>query len=225
MVVGKGLLASKFKEIKDENFIFLTSGVSDSSCCDNEEFNREMLLVKKSLLKYSGKIFIYFSTTSIFNKISPYTIHKENIEKIIINSKQDYYIFRIPQVIGIGGNTNNLSNFLRQSILKDFKITILNVKRSLIDIDDLFDIVHQIIVNYKCNKIYNLSEIECLPMIQICNYFYEILEKTPNYELSINTEKDFPKNSLEIDKVIQDITIEKKNYTKKLIQKYLNINK
>jgi hypothetical protein len=62
-------------------------------------------------------------------------------------------------------------------------------------------------------------------MIQICNYFYEILEKTPNYELSINTEKDFPKNSLEIDKVIQDIGIEKKNYTKKLIQKYLNINK
>ena len=52
-----------------------------------------------------------------------YYHHKENMETIIESSALNYIIFRLPQVVGNGGNKNNLINFLFRHITL-FVITI-----------------------------------------------------------------------------------------------------
>jgi hypothetical protein len=120
MVIGNGLLSNKFKEINDDKYVFLTIGVSNSKCVDDKEFGREIDMIQNLLSKYDDKTFIYFSTISIFNKKTPYTKHKKNVEKIIKKSNNKFFIFRIPQVVGKGGNSENLFNFLKNNIQNPF---------------------------------------------------------------------------------------------------------
>jgi len=63
-----GLLSTVFNQSEDDRLIFLTSGISDSSCNDIEEFKREQDLIEKYLEIPGDKIFVYFSTISIYLK-------------------------------------------------------------------------------------------------------------------------------------------------------------
>ena len=222
MVLGSGMLATKFKEFQDSKFIFLTSGVSDSLCTNNKEFEREFSLVEDNLKKHSDQTFVYFSSTSIFTKVSPYTEHKKKIENLIINSGKKYYIFRIPQIVGKGGNPKNLFNFLKEKIKNNEELIIFNNRRSFVDIDDFFEIIIYILNNHQDCLCYNFFEIESLPVIDILNLFFNLLKIKTEYKISDNLENNYGKNSLEIDISIDKLLIRKKNYTKNLIKKYLN---
>lgn len=223
MVLGKGLLSSVFKHLENDDLIFLTSGVSDSYCDDNTQFDREVKLVNSFLKENPKKIFIYFSTTSIFQKKTPYTKHKKNIEILIKKSKVKYYIFRVPQLIGNGGNKNNLFNFLVENMKKNNKIPIHNVKRSFIDVSDLFEIVKYVLYNDKNGGVYNFFGIEFMYVNEIVELIkshldiviYNFQHKTDTNELFVE------KNSKKINEAIDFLKIQKNNYTKNTIKKYI----
>ena len=68
MIVGKGLIASLFTDVDQEDIVFFASGVSNSLETDKSAFLREENLIRKTIKENPNKIFIYFSTCSIYPK-------------------------------------------------------------------------------------------------------------------------------------------------------------
>ncbi|MBL0708276.1 MAG: hypothetical protein JJW00_04445, partial [Sulfurimonas sp.] len=149
MIIGSGLLASKFSKFKNLNFTIFASGVSNSSEIRISEFTKEENLLRENLSKEYQKPFVYFSSCDIQNpqlNKKPYYLHKLNMENIIKSSKKDYYIFRLPQIVAKGGNKNTLFNFLVDKVKKSEVFEIwLGTQKNILDIDDVYTIVSYIL--------------------------------------------------------------------------------
>ena len=223
MVLGNGLLSKVFNRTEDDRLIFLTSGISDSTCNDVKEFKREQDLIEKYLEIHEDKIFVYFSTISISLKKTPYTNHKQNIENIIKNSKREFFIFRVPQIVGSGGNQKNIFNYFKSCVENKMKIKAYDVKRALIDIEDLYDIVWFILKKYRSNKIYVLSGIEIIKVTELIKLFYKFFNEEEIFEVFEYRENSYPINSKEIDEAIEFFKMRYKFYTQKLLFKYSDI--
>ena len=116
MIIGNGLISNAFKEYSNnEDYLIFASGVSNSGEDKDSEFMREFLLIKEYITTDSK--FIYFST--INNGNSKYFIHKRNMENYISSNSKNYLIFRLPNVVGNGGNVNNIFNYLNQKVLNN----------------------------------------------------------------------------------------------------------
>lgn len=193
MVVGNGLVANAFKDI-DDKYIIFASGVSNSSNIDNNLFDRERQLIMQ--YQSTDKTLIYFSSIFSITSNSPYFEHKRNMENLIIENFKSYYIFRMPQIIGYGGNPNNIINLFVNKILDNDIITIWkNSKRSIIDIKDVVDIVLYIIKNNQPNSIYNVSGIELMDVNIIVDILDSILLRKSNISLIDKDIESFIPNS------------------------------
>ena len=67
MVVGNGLIAQYFKNdfFESEKIILFASGVSDSQCIDQTQFNREEKLLNNYLNNIvKANLFVYFTILS-----------------------------------------------------------------------------------------------------------------------------------------------------------------
>ncbi|HEX7869337.1 MAG TPA: NAD-dependent epimerase, partial [Chryseobacterium sp.] len=107
MIIGNGLIANALKSIDTENILFFASGVSNSLENRSSEFDREYNLLKNTIENHPGKIFVYFSTCSIYDSSknnSHYVLHKLKMEQIIADSCQQYFILRVSNAVGKGGN-------------------------------------------------------------------------------------------------------------------------
>jgi nucleoside-diphosphate-sugar epimerase len=221
MIVGNGLIAKKFKGIDGEKFIFFLSGVSNSLCEDSDQFKRETQLIKFYIKKYPEKTIIYLSTTSIEYKKTKYTDHKKEIEGILENSKVNHYIFRIPQIIGFGGNENNFFNFIAKKIKNGLEFKAYDTYRSVIDLDDLSKIIKFLIENNPPGK-YNFYGIEFIKVLDFIHLLEKKIGKKGNYKIIKIKEKNIKKNSKEIQKCFESINLNFKNYHGRLIEKYIN---
>lgn len=217
MVIGNGLISRAFKDfISNKDYLIFASGVSNSNEENDTEYEREFSLIKENL-NINGK-FIYFST--INNKDNKYFKHKKKMEEYISNKSKNYLIFRLPNVVGNGGNINNIFNLLNNKIKNKDLIKVKNVNRSLIDIDDVRNICLQCL-NIK-NKILDISCIENIKVIDIIDIMSIELNKIPVLELEIECEENpITKNSIEIENAIKNLNINKNNYIKNLIKKYI----
>ncbi|MBQ0151820.1 MAG: NAD-dependent epimerase/dehydratase family protein, partial [Chryseobacterium sp.] len=139
MIVGNGLIASLFTEIDSEEIIFFASGVSNSSETNPQQFLREENLIRETILENKDKLFLYFSTCSIYDSSkmnSLYVLHKHKMEEIIMQEMKSFLILRISNAVGSGGNPNLLMNYLVRSLKKGEKITIHEkATRNLIDVE------------------------------------------------------------------------------------------
>jgi hypothetical protein len=226
MVVGNGLIASMFNEYKkDPNIIIFASGVSNSKEFREEEYQREFNLLKETIIN-NDAILVYFSTTSIMDKSlinSPYIIHKKNMEEYIQINAKKYIIFRLSQVVGNGGNKNNIINSFVRMIKNNEQISVFNnATRNLIDIEFVKKVVIDIISKKNMNIIVNIASQYNYKIIDILECIKKILSKPINYEL---LDKGY---SMDIDiKEIEDIVKElhftsKEEYLCILLKKYLD---
>ena len=140
MIVGKGLIASQFNNWwKGKDVIIFASGVSNSKEVKKSEYQREKHLVKTFFS--SKKLFVYFSTCSIFDKTlekSLYVKHKLEIEELIKNNFTNYFILRLPNVIGKTKNQNTFFNYFYSAIVNKNKIHIQkNNIRYFLDVEKL----------------------------------------------------------------------------------------
>jgi nucleoside-diphosphate-sugar epimerase len=141
MVIGNGLVANAFKMYKnDEDYLVFASGVSNSANKDPQQFEREKLLLERALKDNSSKMFIYFSTCSLYDsslKGLPYVNHKLNMEALIQKEHNNYRIFRISNLAGKTNNPNTMLNFFFQHIASGTFFNVWkNATRNIIDIDD-----------------------------------------------------------------------------------------
>ena len=215
MIIGKGLisksLADSFADNRD--ILIFASGVSNSEETNEEVFRTERNLLDSTIKKNPDKKIVYFSSIFVKNKLKiPYYIHKKNMEKLIKKKSNNYLIIRLPQVIGLGGNQNNLINFLVKKIDKSETIYIeKKTYRAIIDIDDLKKIVIYLLKTKK--KIEVIEIVDTISKIKQKPIFVVLMEKG----ISIKKNK-----SRFIKKMIKNTQINIKNYTIKTLKKYLN---
>lgn len=225
MIVGKGMLAKSLYKINDEKFIYFCSGVSNSKEINELEYERE----KKLLIEHCSedKCIIYFSSYFVgFDNYlkQRYYRHKLDMENVIKKNFKYYKIFRLPQVVGNSENINTLTNFLYNSILNNIQINVYeNVKRNLIDVEDIVTIIKYINENNLfLNKVINLIATQNFEIIKIVNSLEEVLDKKSIKKISKNDEKDFSINISEEIKSLYDsldIRFDDK-YLTNLINKY-----
>lgn len=221
MIIGKGLIASQFLDVDRDDVIFFASGVSNSSEKRKEEFLREQNLVEETIAKYPNKLFVYFSTCSIYDSSkynSSYVLHKLHIEEIIKQNTANYLILRISNAVGIGGNPNLLMNYLYRQIMMNQQLNVhQHATRNLIDVEDVKDITLQYIQSNRWNRIVNVAYAENYFIPEIVEAFEEILQK-PAMKLMENKGEHY---SIDIHELQYQFSIQdKEGYLNNLIKKY-----
>lgn len=221
MIVGKGLIASQFNDVDREDVVFFASGVSNSSETKKEEFLREQNLIEETIRLNSDKLFIYFSTCSIYDSSkynSPYVLHKLHMEEIIKEYASKYLILRISNAVGKGGNPNLLMNYLYRQIINESELVIhKNATRNLIDVEDVKNITLNYLENNDFNKIVNVAYMH--------NYFIDEIVSALEENLCKNSKKIILDKgehySIDINDLIYKFNIaSKQQYFKQLIHKY-----
>lgn len=169
MIIGNGLIAKEFQDVaqKLDNVIIFGAGVSNSQLQDTSEFEREFLKIKKYCK--NKKKFIYFSSIHVLDpsqRSDMYAQHKIRMEEYIKNNFDDFLIFRLPIVVGNGGNKNSLFNYLYQSIIEKKEMNIyLDSYRYIIDIKNVVIFVLKMLstnnktINLVFNKPYSIMDI------------------------------------------------------------------
>lgn len=109
MIVGHGDIGSVLMGIDRPDITFFASGVSDSSCKDIEQYQREIdLLMDQPNYMH----IVYFSSLCIYYGDSLYQRHKLTIEEIVKTRFYSYTIVRLGN-ISWGSNPNTLINYLK----------------------------------------------------------------------------------------------------------------
>jgi nucleoside-diphosphate-sugar epimerase len=187
MIIGSGMIANAFltKTFLPGINIF-ASGVSNSNEVDPAAFDRESKMLEVYLGE-SNKL-VYFSTCSVLDpelKNSKYVSHKLQMESLIEQKSKNYLILRLPQVVGFTKNSNTLTNFIYESMVKDKSINIWKyATRNLIDLDDVVSAVNYILENkFFENSVINLASPFLTSPIEIVKIFEKILNK--NSQLNI----------------------------------------
>ena len=227
MVIGKGLIASLFMTSDDElnsKVVFFASGVSNSLEERTESFIREENLLRETISKFSDKIFVYFSTCSIYDKSkknSKYVLHKLEMEKIVKSSGLKFLILRVSNATGRGGNPNLLMNYIINSIKKGDVLDIhAKATRNIIDVEDVKNITEYLLNRNILNRIINVGYCEnykITEIITIIENFYKIQAKVNIIQAGtsylINTKK---LDEYFIEKKMND----KKKYMENILKKY-----
>lgn len=224
MIVGKGLIASLFTSHDRENTIFFASGVSNSLETRVEEFLREENLIKTTITENTDKIFVYFSTCSIYDSSktgSDYVLHKLKMEQLIKKSCKQFLILRVSNAVGKGGNPNLLMNYIVRAVKNDETINVhTKATRNLIDVDDIRNVTFDLLKNQSFNKIINVAYLKnysILEILEIVEKFYDkkinsnLLKSGSGYDINIpDIESYFNENNL----------INKENYLLEILKKY-----
>ncbi|WP_262150652.1 NAD-dependent epimerase/dehydratase family protein [Chryseobacterium foetidum] len=224
MITGNGLIAKSLQSIDSDGVLFFASGVSNSLETRSSEFEREHALLKKNIEENPDKTFVYFSTCSIYDSSknnSHYVLHKLKMEQIISDLCERYFILRISNAVGHGGNPNLLVNYLVREIKNKAKITLhTKATRNLIDVSDVCAITKNILENFSSNQIINLAYLQNFSIIEITEAISKVLLTEPllqlqnegsGYEIEVSKIEDyFRKNNL----------TDKEQYLVNLITKY-----
>jgi nucleoside-diphosphate-sugar epimerase len=115
MIIGNGLIAKSLQTYDSDHVIFIAAGVSNSKCSDQEEFEREKKLVREVVELHTEKKIVYFSSLSVLDPVmnqNPYVVNKRYLENFISQNCNLYTIVRISNLVGRGGNPNNIFNYL-----------------------------------------------------------------------------------------------------------------
>ena len=186
MIIGNGLIANLFKNHDRENVVFFASGVSNSLEIRPEEFLREENLIKNTIAANKDKIFVYYSTCSIYDSSktgSDYVLHKLKMEQIIKNSCDRFLILRVSNAVGKGGNANLLMNYIVNAVKNNETINVhTKATRNLIDVEDIKKITLDLLDKKDVNKIINVAYINNYSIIEIL----EIIERFYNKKTNLN---------------------------------------
>ena len=189
MIIGKGLIANLFTDVDRDDIVFFASGVSNSSETDEKQFLREEELLTETLKVSSEKLFIYFSTCSIYDSSknnSFYVLHKLKMEEIIKKKTDRYLILRVSNAVGKGGNPNLLMNYLITAVKENDPITVhTKATRNLIDSEDIKNITLELIQSLQYNRLVNIAYTQNYSIVEIL----EIIERQFNKKLVLNLVK------------------------------------
>lgn len=168
MIVGSGLLARGFApyfgaSVRD---CVYAAGVSNSTCTDAREFDREEHRLRAAIADYrSADLFVYLGTCAANGHgapATPYIAHKIRMETIT-RTHPSYLILRMPQVAGHTTNPHTLLNFLFDRISRGERFQVwTRARRNIIDIEDAVRIAAALAIGEtarrECINVANVSD-------------------------------------------------------------------
>lgn len=224
MIIGNGLIASLFRASDQENVVFFASGVSNSLETEKTAFLREEHLLRKTLEENPNKIFIYFSTCSIYDSsknTSPYVHHKLRMEQIVEGHTSPYLILRVSNAVGRGGNPNLLMNYLVNAVKHNQEITVHTLAtRNLIDAEDIKNITLRCLEQKTLNRVINVAYIANFSTVEIL----EILEQYFHKKAQVSFAKSGQSYQISIPEIesyfIENNLTNKEAYLCKILDRY-----
>ena len=184
MIIGNGMIARLFKDLVIPDGVLVhASGVSDSSCLSQADFDKDVNLLLTSIK--SGKKIIYFSSQACADVglRSPYVDHKLKLESLILENSKEHIVLRIPQVASQFGNRNNLLNAFYDSLMSKGAVTCFsNVKRNLVKDIHLKSVVEFALANNLRGLLYFCSPFDYSP-IEIAKSIKETLKINGKIEI------------------------------------------
>ncbi|MDK9694693.1 MAG: NAD(P)-dependent oxidoreductase, partial [Sulfurimonas sp.] len=206
MIVGSGQLAKEFEKSEHGDVVIFASGVSNSTCKDENEFIREKNLLESMLNSNKEKKIVYFSSCALsapdYAK-NAYYEHKKQMEELIRLNSNNYYIFRIPQLFGKLKHHKTLINFLYEAIINGDKFNVYSgAYRYVIEIEDVRKLVEaylnysepNIVVDIANTYRYNILEVvSILERLLGKKAIYDVIEKSDEYVLDLSRVQDFIK--------------------------------
>jgi hypothetical protein len=130
MIIGNGSIAKVLKDRDD--LVFFASGVSNSSCVDEKEYERELNLLKTIP---TDKHIVYFSNLGIYYKKDRYTQHKIDTEEYIRYNYKSYTIVRI-EVCEWVKTPHTILNFFKTQLSQGIEPIIQNTTRYVLSLDE-----------------------------------------------------------------------------------------
>ena len=202
MIIGSGLLAHAFSRVflQREDVCIYAAGVSNSSCTDVREFEREHQRLEDALQQaIHVDAFVYFSTCSVADpeaRNMSYVQHKLAMEQVVRAHPRNL-ILRLPQVAGKTLNPHTLLNFLYARISRSESFNLWsNAKRNIIDVDDAACITKQLIAEKSVrNTTINIANVVTYPLIDIVSAIenfvgkhavYNVVERGAEYQIDIS---------------------------------------
>ena len=229
-IIGSGFIGSHFRKInnflKNEEVILYSKGISNSRVKSQTQLKKELKLIKQFYKRYHYKRIIYISTACITDKNrnkSLYVKNKFKIENYIKKNFNSFLILRLPEVIGKSKNKNTLINFFYYKIKNRQKLILYkNIKRNIIDIEDVVKISKEIIkVNRKKNIIITLCNKYSTSPAFLVSIFEKKLRIKSKYSLKNYNKKRWLLNYKLISKYVRKANVNfEKNYLLKKIKKY-----
>lgn len=189
MVIGSGMIATRFQNYKnDDRFVIFASGVSNSATKNVDAFDREKQLLVQTKKLNASKHFVYFSTCSIYDESlthSLYIQHKLQMESLVAKHAGGYTIFRVSNPIGFTENKHTLLNFFINAIKNKQLFTVFNpAERNLIDIDDMFAVCHSILQqNLFVNTSVNIANPTNYSILYIIKHIEAFLMKEADFTI------------------------------------------
>ncbi|OIR06742.1 hypothetical protein GALL_109900 [mine drainage metagenome] len=208
MVIGRGIIANRFINYSlQSRYLIFAGSVHDSTLRDSVIFLQEEEALRASLLQHPQAVFVYFSSCSLLDpeeSQSPYVQHKIRMEQLVRNSTGRYLIFRLPQVLGLSDEKTSLVNYLVDAIVAGRPFDLWrNAQKNLIDIDDVYQIAHDILGRGGCsNEIINIASPRKTPVLELVkiieSYFnrnaeYQLVDKGTSYDIDIGPINDIVK--------------------------------
>ena len=225
MVIGNGMMATAFKELKnDDTVIIFASGVSNSKEKDPEAYQKELAMLDN--LKHSPTTLVYFSTCSVFDDSlsdSLYVKHKKDTEKFIEANFKNYWIIRLPNVIGPSYNPHTMMNFLYEVLKNDRPFELQeNAVRYFIDVDDVRITVGEMVKNKELGSgMYNLLYPYPFTMLELVKLLETSFSKKGLYTIKKNAGSFYKvKISEQLVPLAHFNMAEQQNYICRIIDKY-----
>jgi nucleoside-diphosphate-sugar epimerase len=224
MIIGNGFIAKGFSSFKDDKKIIIyASGVSSVVGYAEEGSIREEKLLRETIENNPFNKIVYFSTCSVYDKrnINVYTNHKIKMEKVVQEISRNYLIVRLPILVGIGNNLNNLCPYFFNHIKNGTSFNLCqNAYRNIVDIDDVVKTVSLLLrKNIFHNEIVNISNLRKIKVTTIVKIMEHILNKKAQYKL-YSQRSYYPVNIDKIRKVIPESMLYKNNYARLILEKY-----
>jgi nucleoside-diphosphate-sugar epimerase len=226
MVIGNGMVAKKFESYQtNDQFLIFASGVSNSKNINPDAYERELVLLQRSIDENQEKIFVYFSTCSIYDpgeENSKYVLHKKHIEQLIQKKQKQFYIFRVSNLVGQSGNRNTVLNFYVYHILNGINFDLwTHATRNLIDIDDMYRIADYILKKGVAqNQVINIANTENHATGEIITAIENLWNLRANY-IPIPKGNPFTIELSVTRPIIKELNIHlRENYLTTLLRKY-----
>lgn len=227
MIIGSGLLAQTFSNIfsqRDDVCIY-AAGVSNSSCIDVQEFERERHLLSETLKQTKHlDAFIYFGTCSVADpeaRNTPYVQHKLAMEQLV-TAHPRHLILRLPQVAGKTPNPHTLLNYLYARISRSEAFNLWkNAKRNIIDISDVTAIANQFIADESVRNVtLNIANPISYLMIDIVGAMERAVGKRAIYYL-VERGSEYTIDTSAILPLLESASVEfGSDYLDKVVRKY-----
>lgn len=204
MIIGNGQLAKAFTKRDQENTVIFASGVANSKCTEQAQFERERDLLLKTLSQNPEKTLAYFSSCALSSQTypkNPYYDHKAKMEALIAAHTKNYYIFRIPQLFGKLKKHNTLINYLYMQIANGETFSIYNdAHRYVVEIEDVVTFVCEYLKvkpSVRVIDVANMYRYSIMEIVEILEELtgrkahYDVVEKSDHYTLDLTSMERF----------------------------------